>query len=290
MEDINSTNAVLEAVFDTFRREKTSGGEEGYTPRINGNNPVLNLMHYFLVYKHMELIDKNNDRRRLKYDGDSRAFRLREYGDREVWREPEKSGKDEDRLLHADVTVSFWTPFKELVNREYTNSVRVKSGEELEFIISVLEPGPDPLPSDGKEYKTENARKAAAVRKVAQFAEVRQLAELYLTRGNLWILPKRKMNNKRYQLCSDIVGRTLKECFPGGRLNCFFTDITPEKWMKGENLASCFKGGIIRRDNLGILQPGNDNLFGESGEIRDYLRKVCELIKIRNEDFKKDAR
>lgn len=272
MYEVNSTNAVLEAIFDTYC-EMEKSEDEIYVPRIT-DNPVLNLMYYFLVNKY-----KERAYCRLKLDGDSRAFWVREFDDRDV---SDLKKSEKKRLGRADVMLSFWTPFKRLVN-EAKGDAQYKNPKTLEGIIDILDTNQPPrLTNRGRDIDTYEA-----VLEVAQFPEVQRLAELYLTRGNLWVLPSRAMNTARYDWTRDQVTQTLKLCFPGKALNGYFFDITPERWMERERLGVCFKGGNIRPDNLNTLEPDNTCIYNkwDSGEIRDYLRKVCDLIETRNDAF-----
>lgn len=189
---------------------------------------------------------------RVKYDGDARYS---------SWH---TRTNDPDEPLRADTMLSYYTPYKEMLKRS-TGKTYHKSGKPFDELIAKRnEPG----------YKEVNEK-------------FRDFATLYHTMGNFMLLPDRDMNNARYQCSQDRIDKSLYECFPGGALARYFGDSEEEqlagltKWVKEEKLDILFKGGVIERDNIIPLNPGNPFVRYEDmtdDELDEFVRMSGWLI------------
>ena len=203
---------------------------------------------------------KYKDAKRLEFDNDAKYYKDQE------------ELKDED-ALHADTIFSFWTPYKTLLlrNANWTVSKTVKS------INALLEQSdathPNKITSKILEVNT----------KIEAFASV------CYTRGNYMLLPKREMNNYRYQVTEDRIDMTLYEAFDKGALSKFFPKENDlYKWIEKENLLSLFVDNEVSRTKINwLINENNPKLISEMSakEIYSYLKEGTEFIAKRNIEY-----
>lgn len=166
--------------------------------------------------------------------------------------------------LRADTLMSAWTPIKwvaDFLNMDKGKKFykRIKNSENpLADLELLAERGDEFLPKDNK-----------LVQLLDEFLE---LAEL---RCNFILLPDRRMNCDRY--CTKINGETkwlldsvpatLYYVFDINSLGRYFTEITPEEWIKRENLDMGFVSGNFDQEH--IVQISSEKLPGEPKWLTD---------------------
>jgi hypothetical protein len=254
----NLTN-LLEAYAEDPRRT--------FTP-VPTDDPIENLFLYgkidfYDTYPEAKSLENGSeewmklyDGFRLKYDGDARYF---------TWHE---RTNDPEEPLRADTMISFYTPYKEMLVR-LTGVAYHKSGKPFDELIAKKgEPA----------YKEVNDKFTC-------------LATAYHTMGNFMLLPDRGMNCDRYRCSQDRIDKSLYECFPGGALAKYFGDSEKEqllnlrKWVRDETLGLMFKGGVIERDSIIPITPGNPFVAYEDmtdDELDEFVSTASWLVLARN--------
>ena len=177
----------------------------------------------------------------------------------------------ESDALFADVIVSFWTPYRWLLEKK-TGWNAYKTDKSLKSLI----------------YQIETNKKTDYNDKIRQVNSIiEDFARICYSKGNFMLLPKRMMNNERYKLTEDKIDLTLYECFENGKLSKYFeSDDKLKEWIKRQNLNILFKNNIIARSEINWFVPSvNKKLFSEMSaeEICEYLEKATQFIKQRNE-------
>lgn len=221
---------------------------------------VLNILESYLVWerkkieiKYDNLSQNCKDGLRLKYDNDAKYYY-------------EIVGLPKDKALYADTIISFWTPYRRLLELE-AGWIAYKTSKSLECLIRQI-----------KNYRNE------AIRKIN--ANIAEFAQICYSKGNYILLPERQMNNERYQFTEDRIDLTLYESFRNGKLAHFFHDDEKLKeWIDNQNLSMVFKEKEKNRDKI-IWFISNENRKGISemsvDEVYEYLKNATLLIRERN--------
>lgn len=199
---------------------------------------------------------KEKDELRLEYDNDAK------YYFRDI-------GLSKDEALKADTIISFWTPYKSLLEKDAQWKV-FKTRKGLEYLIKKL-----------KENK--NDKTTEAINKVNQ--RIEGFSKVCYSKGNYILLPCRSMNNQRYSAAEDRIDLTLYECFGKATLAKFFPykdDL--ENWIKDQQLSYMFKGEVKIENINWSVNEKKPKLISEmqSDEIYNYLDRAKEFIEIRN--------
>lgn len=179
-------------------------------------------------------------------------------------------GLEKEEALKADTIISFWTPYKRLL--------------ELEVGL--------------KYYKTEKSHSAlirqikatwlndSTSKIVALNKKMSKFAEVYYTKENFMLLPESRMNIERYQVSEDRIDLSLYECFEKGSLgNVFKNDSALSSWIRKERLDSMFLDNKISKDNVyWLISEDKPKFISEMSAIvvYDYLNKALNLINKRN--------
>ena len=217
-------------------------------------NSVLNLLNYFRLGILMDDIGMT----RGESDGDAFYFKMN----------GNKNGN-----LNADVAFSFWTPYsclmKDLPNCRKNNKMYSKNYKHISAMI------------DLKDYPY--------VKEINCLFE--GLAQDYFSRGNLLLLPNRKMNNERYRLFEDRMDAFLAWCFEDGLREFFCNENELIGWIIDEKLACMFKDEKIKRENIKQLVKGveiNKKITElDDQQIKEYVENAKIIIGIRNTEFNK---
>ncbi len=220
----------------------------------NYRNSVLNLLNYYRLGILMNDIGMARD------DSDGDAFYF-------------KNICNEKECLNADVAFSFWTPYsclmKNLPKCRKNNGMYSKNYKHISTMIAL---------KDDKYIKEINAL-------------FESFAENYFSRGNLILLPNRKMNNERYRLFEDRMDAFLDWCFADGLMEFSNDESNLIRWIKSENLECMFKNGTIKRENIKRLVEGvdiNERISRLTDEqIKEYVRNAKKIIDKRNKAFLK---
>ena len=235
---------------------------------------ILEILNVFKLY--------NENEEKAKRSGDpQRWVKLRCGYDPDA-----KYYHDVERLkpwdaVRGDVITSFWTPYITLLKREVGAgfSVDKKDNDELDLLIlQIISPGTTP---QSEKIKAVNKR-------------VERFAELYYTRGNFMLLPKRpkgmreSLNLERMRVTQDRIDWTLYECFRSGELSPFFnrSDRALEQWIGDQNLTSVFVNKTVGRENIDWFIPGTTPkkiTRMSTQEIYAYLDRAVRLIEQRNQ-------
>lgn len=230
-------------------------------------------------YDDEEFLQKDRDNLRLKYDDDAKYYY-------------EEVGLDKEEALKADTIVSFFTPYKGLLELE-ANWKTSKSIGYLEALIKRIIDGPDE-----KKYDQKTIEKINKILSVNNNEIIKDFAEVCYTKGNYMLLPARKMNIERYNISQDRIDLALYECFSGGKLAHFFdNDDKLRKWIIREKLNGLFYGNELNRENIKWLVPEkgkhkliaeidpkkerNENETMDADEIYTYLKNATAFIKER---------
>lgn len=185
--------------------------------------------------------------------------------------------------LRADTLMSAWTPVKWVA--DYLNKDKHKK------FYKRLKNSSNPCKD--LELLAENCDKylPPAHPLVVLLEEFLTLAE---KRCNYILLPDRNMNCERYHMdidgkeiwLYDSVPATLYHVFNEKTLGRYFTDISPETWIKREHLSMGFINNIIAQDKI-ISMPGYDGYgnakwLDDEDSIREALGYMIAFLKIRN--------
>lgn len=201
------------------------------------------------------LTGAQKDRLRLQYDRDAQYYHA--------------AGLDGGQALHADTVVSFWGPYKRLLQLE-AGWTAYKTEKSLERLLYQTR-------KKGANDFTESIR--------AVNASVEDFARVCYTSGNFMLLPRREMNVLRYRVAEDRIDTTLYECFENGALaHLFQGEDALARWIAQQRLHTLFAGDI-RRENL-IWMAGEDeprlvSRMSARG-IRQYLQNAVQLIRRRS--------
>lgn len=159
-----------------------------------------------------------------------------------------------DGDLRADTLMSAWTPIKwvaDFLNKDKGKKFYKQAKDDdntMSDLKLLAERGNEFLPDDNE-----------LVRLLNGFLE---LAEL---RCNFILLPDRGMNCARYRTTIegktkwllDSVPATLYYIFDNNSLGMYFTEISPEEWIKREKLDMGFVGGIFDQEHIVQISPEN---------------------------------
>ena len=159
-----------------------------------------------------------------------------------------------DGDLRADTLMSAWTPIKwvaDFLNKDKGKKFYKQAKDDdntMSDLKLLAEKGNEFLPEDNE-----------LVRLLNGFLE---LAEL---RCNFILLPDRGMNCARYRTTIegktkwllDSVPATLYYIFDNNSLGMYFTEISPEEWIKREKLDMGFVGGIFDQEHIVQISPEN---------------------------------
>lgn len=159
-----------------------------------------------------------------------------------------------DGDLRADTLMSAWTPIKwvaDFLNKDKGKKFYKHAKDDTNPMADLellAERGNEFLPDDNE-----------LVRLLNGFLE---LAEL---RCNFILLPDRGMNCARYRTTIegktkwllDSVPATLYYIFDNNSLGMYFTEISPEEWIKREKLDMGFVGGIFDQEHIVQISPEN---------------------------------
>ena len=199
--------------------------------------------------------DKKNELR-FEYDNDAKYYY-------EVMKLPK------ERALFADTVISFWMPYKRLLQCKagWSAYKTVKSLERL-------------LKQTNANWQNNYTAKIDEVNHIFE-----DFAQICCSKGNYMLLPARQMNSER--ACDEIEDRidlTLYECFENGKLARFFeTKDILKNWIEEQKLSSIFINGEICRDKINwfVEEKRPISKMGE-GEVCEYLRRAILLIQERN--------
>lgn len=227
-------------------------------------NSVLGILNDYLSWEELkEKMEYENCPRNEKDD-----IRLENDNDAKYYFE--EIGLSREEALNADTIISFWTPYTRLLElvagwKAYKN---VKSLNSLLFQINT---------NKETDY-------SSLIKKVN--AKMEPFAQVYYTKGNFMLLPKRQMNNKRYIITEDRIDVTLYECFEGGKLTEFF-NCNEEliAWICTQKLENVFTNNTIRKDKVKWFHKEDDMKRISKmtiDEIDEYLKNAIGLIENRN--------
>lgn len=204
------------------------------------------------------LSQKEKDELRLKNDNDAKYYY-------------EMIGLTKEKALYADTIISFWTPYKRLLEIEAKWKIYKKSTKTLESLINKIK-------TDSKNKYTD------AIKQVN--SNIEEFAKIYYTKGNYMLLPERQMNNQRYRVAEDRIDLTLYECFENGALSKFFRNENELKyWIDKQNLNSIFINSNMSREKINwfVIEDKPKRITEmKADEIYEYLKKAILLIKERN--------
>ena len=214
---------------------------------------VVKIIDNYLERKIVKQQRGYSDALRLKYDNDVKYYL--------------GQGCSNDKALHADTIISFWTIYKTLLKREVGwNSYRTP--KSLESLLQQI------------RSKLNNAY----IANIIQLNEkLEDFANVIYTKGNYMLLPdgKRAMNNERYE---DRIDLTLFYSFSGGKLSHYFeNDELLRGWIIRERLEHLFVNNDIKKDNIIWLLNNEKKITDmKSSEIYVYIDAVMFFIKKRS--------
>ncbi len=195
-------------------------------------------------------------------------FRLENDNDAKYYYEVEKSTKKD--ALCSDTIISFWTPYKRLLEIE-TGWRAFRTIDSLKALIYQIR-------NDRKNDYTE------AICKVNR--NIEDFAQICYTKGNYMLLPNRYMNNQRYRITEDRIDLSIYECFGKGALAKFFkTEDDLKDWIEKQNLSTIFIRKEICRENLKwFVTEDKPKWISEMSafEVYEYLENAMVLINERN--------
>lgn len=217
---------------------------------------VVKIIENYLEWEIVKQQRGYSDALRLRYDNDVKYYL--------------GQGCSNDKALHADTIISFWTIYKTLLKREVGwNSYR--TSKSLESLLQQIR---------SKRNNDYTANIIQLNEKLEDFANV-----IY-TKGNYMLLPdgKRAMNNERYERYEDRIDLTLFHSFSGGRLSRYFeNDELLREWIIRERLEHLFVNNDIKRDNI-IWLLNNEKKITDMklSEIYLYIDAAMAFIKKRS--------
>lgn len=187
-----------------------------------------------------------------------------------------------DGDLRADTLMSAWTPIKwvaDFLNKDKGKKF-YKRAKDSDNPLADLEL----LAERGDEFLPKNNE---LVQLLDEFLE---LAEL---RCNFILLPDRRMNCARYRTTIDgapkwlldSVPATLYYIFDSNSLGRYFKEITPEEWIKRENLDMGFIGENFDQEHVIQISPkklpGEPEWLTDEKDITEALRYMIGFLKER---------
>lgn len=228
-------------------------------------NCVLKILEDYLAWEKLKqqkdyerLSQKEKDELRLEYDNDAKYYY-------------EIIGLSKEKALHADMIISFWTPYCRLLKEE-ADWKAYKTLKSLESLINQIK-------TNRENDYTEKIRQVNS--------NIEEFAQICYTKGNYMLLPERQMNNQRYCITEDRIDLTLYECFENGKLAGFFkTEDILRDWIDKQNLSAVFIEGEKCRDKIyWFVKEDKPKKISEmkSDEVYDYLKNAISLIQGRNE-------
>lgn len=230
-----------------------------------GNNVLLILKDYLSWEKVKEEKNYNN----LSFD-EKNNLRLENDKDAKFYYEVMKLTKE--KSLFADTIISFWSIYKRLLYLE-ANWKSYKNVESLKALIKKIE----------SNEQDDCSRKIRALNE-----KIDGFANLIYTKGNFMLLPNRRMNSKRYEICEDRIDITIFECFPDGKMSNFFKPCNSfEEWINDEKLNFLFLDNNINKENINWFIKDTNKKISEMSrdEVYEYIKKATLLIRRRNIDY-----
>lgn len=230
-----------------------------------GNNVLLILKDYLSWEKVKEEKNYNN----LSFD-EKNNLRLENDKDAKFYYEVMKLTKE--KSLFADTIISFWSIYKRLLELE-AGWKSYKTIESLKALIKKIE----------SNKQDDYSRKIRALNE-----KIDGFASLIYTKGNFMLLPNRRMNSKRYEICEDRIDITIFECFPDGKMSNFFKPCDSfEEWINDEKLNFLFLDNNINKENINWFIKDTNKKISEMSrdEVYEYIKKATLLIRRRNIDY-----
>ncbi len=230
-----------------------------------GNNVLLILKDYLSWEKVKEEKNYNN----LSFD-EKNNLRLENDKDAKFYYEVMKLTKE--KSLFADTIISFWSIYKRLLELE-AEWKSYKNVRSLEVLIEKIE----------SNKQDDYSRKIRALNE-----KIDGFASLIYTKGNFMLLPNRRMNSKRYEICEDRIDITIFECFPDGKMSNFFKPCDSfEEWINDEKLNFLFLDNNINKENINWFIKDTNKKISEMSrdEVYEYIKKATLLIRRRNIDY-----
>lgn len=230
------------------------------------SNRIIEILEDYLAWAQLDervggyknLPQSERKKLRLQYDNDARYYY-------------EQLGLDEEEALKGDTIISFFTPYKRLLQVETGWDVS-KTVKSLRALIN------ETLATWDNDY----TEKILAVNK-----RVEGFGEVCYTKGNFMLLPDKNMNIERYPVSEDRIDVTLYECFEGGALAKYFEkgDEGLREWVKREHLELLFNRRVIKRENIKWFQGDEQHhkRISEmnSTELYEYLDRATIFIQYR---------
>lgn len=231
---------------------------------------ITEILDDYLVWEEIKaekrydlLSSKEKDELRLKYDNDAKYYK------RKINKITGMEYTDEEALF-ADTIISFWTPYKRLLELEAEWNV-YKTAKSLKAILWQIK--------SNKETTYSQRIKEVNI-KISEFAK------LCYTPANFIILPSRQMNNQRYQVTTDRIDMTLYECFDKGVLSKFFKDDNDLKdWIVDQSLSPVFIKGDLRKETIDwFVNEDRPKWISEmnASEIYQYIESATKFLNKRN--------
>ncbi len=225
---------------------------------------VMEILQEYLKWEELKE-KKNYDKLSSKEKDD---LRLENDRDAMFYYKEQKMPRDE--ALRGDTMVSFWTPYKRLLEVE-TGWKTCKTQKCLKALIRQI----------NADWDNDYTKKLQAVNE-----KLEPFAEIYWTKGNFIQLPERKMNNERYNVTEDRIDWTLYECFGKGKLSGFFREEEELKtWVREQKLTALFQDQEICRDHIKWLVQAKEPLpisKMKAADVYEYLENAAQLIQQRN--------
>ena len=275
---LKTTKDVLNKIYENLEKEinHNKGIAINRSELNNDESEVQNLLEYYKIF---ELINVGSDRK--KYDGDAVFF---------------NSIFDESsECLRGDILVSFWTPYSTRLGKEKIRGLWLNKFKRYTKNYSNIK-------------KLMERKGECEIKSINEKFEC--IARAYWSRGNLLLLPDRKMNNEKYINYEDRLDMVLKECFKNGDLAGYFkNDNELKDWIKKEHLVCMFdkeffalniesilqgkyeeKNELIKKTNVvNLLAQCPDNNICkkrfkdmEEVEIDNYINNMAKVIAYRN--------
>ncbi len=218
---------------------------------------VVKIIEEYLKLEYVKQQRGYSNDLRLEYDNDARYYL--------------EKGYSREEALNADTIISFWTIYKTLLEKQ-TGWKAFKTTKSLESLLNQI------------HSKRENDY----TDKIVQLNKnLEDFANVIYTKGNYMLLPKRAMNNVRYQEYEDRIDLTLYHSFSGSKLSTYFeTDKDLKEWIIKEKLDVLFIDSDIKKDKL-LWLVDNKKRISEMTveEIYTYIDSSKFFIEKRLESF-----
>lgn len=178
---------------------------------------------------------------------------------------------ERNEALKADTIVSFWTPYKTLLELE-AGWTAYKTKNSLNNLLRQIR----------YTHTNDYTSKINSVNK-----KIEKFAKVCYTKGNYMLLPERSINPLRYDLFEDRIDLTLFNCFGNGSLSKYFkTEEELLEWIKKERLDIMFKDKKISREHIKwfVSEEEVPKKISKmtASEIYEYLNNAILLIESRN--------